>query len=82
LHLMLLFVEACLLTALKMDRRFWREIYAPCFRALWKQRSFLLKLRNEIQNSRCVNAGLLFSVFRWIPHKLLMLARHGLPRLS
>jgi len=82
LHLMLLFVEACLLTVVKMDRRFWREIYGPCFRALWRQRSFLLEMRNDIQNSRRVNAAVLFSVFRWMPYKLLMLVRHGLPRLS
>jgi GT2 family glycosyltransferase len=82
LHLSLLFVEACLLTLVKMDWRFWREIYAPCFLVLWEQRRFLLKLRHEIQDARRVDAAVVASVFRLVPYKLLMLARHGLPRLS
>jgi GT2 family glycosyltransferase len=81
MHLALLLVEACLLTVLKMDRRFWREIYAPCFRALWRKRPMLWKLRRDIQSSRCVSILGFGSAFRLMPYKLLMLARHGLPRV-
>jgi GT2 family glycosyltransferase len=81
LHLFLLLIEAGLLTILKMDSRFWREIYAPCFWAIWRQRMFLWGLRSEIQKSRRVGAVVIASAFRLIPYKLLMLARHGLPRV-
>jgi GT2 family glycosyltransferase len=81
LHLLLLFLEACLLTVVKVDPRFWREIYAPCFQALWHRRSFLRQLREEIQNSKRVGTVALASAFRLMPYKLLMLSRHGLPRM-
>jgi len=81
LHLTLLFVEGCLLTIVNMDRRFWREIYAPCFQALWHRRMLLGRLRREIQESRRVGAAALVSAFRLTPYKLLMLSRHGLPRV-
>jgi GT2 family glycosyltransferase len=81
LHLSLLFIEGCLLTVIKADRRFWREIYAPCFRALWCQRSMLLELRRDVQKSTRVGIVAFASAFRWVPRKLLMLARHGLPRV-
>jgi GT2 family glycosyltransferase len=81
LHLPLLLVEALLLSVIKADRRFWREIYAPCFRALWHQRSVLLKSRREIQKSGRVGIVAFASAFRLVPRKLLMLTKHGLPRV-
>jgi GT2 family glycosyltransferase len=81
LHLLLLFIEGCLLTVIKADRRFWREIYGPCFRALWCQRSMLFELRRDIHKSTRVGIVAFASAFRWVPRKLHMLARHGLPRV-
>ena len=81
IHLLLLFLEACLLTIIRMDPRFWREIYAPCFRAIWHQRAVLRELRHDIQKSRRVGVAALASAFRLVPYKLLMLVRYGLPRV-
>jgi GT2 family glycosyltransferase len=81
LHVLLLFVEASLLTLVKRERRFWTEIYGPCFRALWGQRTFLQSSRGEIQKTRRVEVAVFASAFRLMPHKLLMLTRHGLPQV-
>jgi hypothetical protein len=81
LHLSLLFIEGCLLTIIKADRRFWREIYAPCFQALWDRRALLRQVRGGIQKSRRVGTFALASVFRLVPHKLAMLAKYGLPHV-
>ncbi|MDD5328821.1 MAG: glycosyltransferase [Sulfuricella sp.] len=81
LHLLLLLLEGGLLTIAKRDRRFWHEIYAPCFLALWRKRHHLRKMRGNIQKNRCISAMRFFSVFTWAPHKLRMLLRHGLPQV-
>jgi GT2 family glycosyltransferase len=81
LHLILLVAEASLLTVIKMDGRFWRQIYAPCFRAIWHRRSRLWLLRGEIQNTRSLGAIEFASVFRMLPYKLLMWVKYGLPRV-
>jgi hypothetical protein len=65
----------------KHDRRFWIEIYRPCFRAVWSRRSFLRSSRKEIQKSRRVGLTAFASAFRLTSYKVLMLARHGLPRV-
>lgn len=81
LHLTALLLEAILLTILKHSLHFWREIYFPCFRAMWQRRQLLAKLRRDIQKSNRIGALTFFSVFRLPPQKLRMLARHGLPEI-
>lgn len=81
IHMVLLLLEGGLLTMLKMNLRFWQEVYAPCFRALWRERIFLWGLRRDIQKSRQIGVLAFFSVFSLVPYKLLMLARHGLPHV-
>jgi GT2 family glycosyltransferase len=81
LHLLLLFLEASLLTMVKKERRFWTEVYGPCFRALWRQRTLLRRSRREIQKARRVEVAQFASAFRFMPYKLLMLTRHGLPQV-
>jgi GT2 family glycosyltransferase len=80
-HLLLLFLEASLLTIVKKERRFWTEVYGPCFRALWRQRTLLRRSRREIQKTRRVEIAVFASAFRLISYKLLMLTRHGMPRV-
>jgi len=80
-HLLMLLLEAGVLTALKGEPRIWREIYAPCFLGLWRRRLLLWATRKEVQMSRRAGLRVLASVFQFVPYKLLMLARHGLPRL-
>ncbi len=81
LHLLLLALEGGILSLARGNRRFWNEIYAPCFDALREERGRLRALRTEIQCSRRIGAARFFSAFSFFPHKLRMLLRHGLPQV-
>lgn len=80
-HLALLFVEGLLLALVKRSPRLFADIYWGALKALWRERSRLWALRRETQARRTLGAAAFFSPFRWMPHKLTMLLRHGLPAL-
>lgn len=81
LHILLLLAEGSLLTVLKADLRFWKEIYAPCFVAVWNQRIFLLGLRKSIQKRRAITATTFFAAFKLMPRKLHLLVAYGIPHI-
>ncbi|CDH45671.1 glycosyltransferase family 2 protein [Candidatus Contendibacter odensensis] len=81
LHLLLLLLEGGLLSLVKRDGRFVKEIYWPVFGALWRERQRLWRLRREIQRGRRLNVWRFFSVFQWMPHKLTALVKYGLPEV-
>jgi GT2 family glycosyltransferase len=82
LHLALLGTEGLALTMLKRDGRFWRDIYHPCLQALWHERKRLFRLRRELQAKRRIDPLRFLKAFTPLPHKLRMLARHGLPAVK
>jgi GT2 family glycosyltransferase len=79
LHLSILCIEGVVLSALKWNPRPWREIYVPLPAALWQARKKLLILRCEIQEKRNSNTASFLRPFHWLPWKLKMLFKHGLP---
>ncbi|ROZ79134.1 glycosyltransferase [Ramlibacter sp. WS9] len=79
LHLAALACEGAVLTLIKRDLRVWREIYGACLMSLWKQRHLLRERRRWVQGNRRSTARQFFSVFQWIPYKLQMLWKHGIP---
>lgn len=81
LHLILLLAEGLALTVLKRNVRFLDEIYLPCVGDLWRHRAQVLVTRRTIQEARRIKVSDFFSVFSWVPHKLRMLARHGVPEV-
>ncbi|MDI1244557.1 MAG: hypothetical protein PSV24_04050, partial [Rhodoferax sp.] len=81
LHLVLLLLEGVVLSVLKFDERYLRQIYIPVFGGLLRRR---LELRTErvAARQRCSLASTtFFTAFDWFPYKLRMLLRHGLPRM-
>ena len=82
LHLMLLFVEGVLLSILNARLDYLTKIYLPVFSALLRQRQALISLRRRIMRKRHLSSADFFSVFDTLPHKLWMLLKHGLPRLT
>lgn len=82
LHLALLLVEGTLLSLLKLNGRYLREIYLPVFTALLRERHRLRVTRHEIMRQRRLASAGFYAVFDWVPYKLKMLTRHGLPRLE
>ena len=82
LHLSLLLVEGVLLCLIKKDPKLFRSIYIFCIRALWQERKRLCDLRGNIQSSRRISSSRFFSPFIFIPYKLLMLIKHGVPEIK
>lgn len=81
LHLVALAVEGMALASIKGDSHVWRQIYGACLKSLWRQRRLLRERRRMIQMNRRGTAHQFFSVFQWIPYKLRMLWKHGIPAL-
>lgn len=81
-HLLLLLLEGGLLTLIRLRPAYLNCIYLPVFRALWQRRRLLLQLRDECQGRRSGRGARFFSAFVWMPYKLRMLLRHGLPEIK
>jgi GT2 family glycosyltransferase len=82
LHLALLVMEGVALALIKWERALFQDIYLACLMALWQKRGRLFLFRRKIQASRKIGLRQFWSVFQWVPHKLRLLLRHGIPRLS
>jgi GT2 family glycosyltransferase len=82
LHFLFLAVEGLLVSAIKKERRVWKEIYQSCFSALWLNRNRLIRLRRKIQASRRVSLGFFYSVQIFFPYKLVTLMKYGMPSLK
>jgi GT2 family glycosyltransferase len=81
LHVILLGLEGLLLSGIKGDRKILKSIYLSCLRSLWKERNLLRRERSSVQASRTVGMARFFSVFTWVPCKMKMLIRFGLPTI-
>jgi GT2 family glycosyltransferase len=80
-HLFLLLIEGGLLSILKGRVTYLTKIYWPVFLALYRQRLLLRAGRAAIRQMRRPASADFYAVFDWLPYKLRMLARHGLPVL-
>jgi GT2 family glycosyltransferase len=79
IHLAALLFEGIVLSSIKRDFVAWNEIYFACLKMLWQQRRSLRQRRRDIQSRRRSTARDFFSVFEWVPYKLRMLWKHGIP---
>lgn len=82
LHLLALLAEGALLSLLRLDGGYLARIYLPAIAALLQRRREIRAERRSAQAHRRVAATDFFAVFDWMPYKLGMLLKHGLPRLS
>lgn len=79
LHLLLLLIEGALLALLRFDLAYLARIYLPVFTALVRRRRELCAARAAVQESCRLASTDFFAAFDWLPYKLRMLIRHGLP---
>ena len=79
LHIALLLLEGLVLSLVLGNGAFWRHIYWPIVPALVRQRQELKATRATIASHTPHAKIRFFSAFNWLPHKLTMLLRHGLP---
>lgn len=81
LHLITLTLEGLSLSLLRGDMRLWREIYAAVWGALWSDRTLLSRERLRVQASRIASKKQFLHEFTFVPRKLVMLWRYGLPHV-
>lgn len=80
-HMAALLGEGLLLSLSHRTLRVFREIYGNVPLALLRQRGRICTLRREAQSKRDISIGQYYSAFTIWPRKLVLLARHGLPRI-
>ena len=81
LHVLLLLLEGMALAAIKRDAGLFRTIYLGCLASLWRDRRLLASMRRDVQVGRVCRRAEFFSVFDWLPHKIRLLFRHGVPEI-
>ncbi|WP_164931953.1 glycosyltransferase [Janthinobacterium sp. 17J80-10] len=82
LHFTLLMFEGVLLALIKMETKILKDIYLNCFIQLWRERARLRQLRRQIQTGRAIGIRDFLKTHTLIPHKLRMLIRHGMPKVT
>lgn len=81
-HLLQLLTEAMLLCVLSGRLEPWRRIYAPALADAWSQRQLTMRLRRTIQSRRRITVGDYLKAFTFVPQRLRLLVRHGIPRFG
>jgi GT2 family glycosyltransferase len=81
LHLSLLYAEGAVVSVLRRDARLWREVYRPIFPAVLASRAEWTARRQQTQAARAVTWCSWWSVFVWMPRKLALLYRYGVPEV-
>ena len=81
IHLALLLIEGGLLFILQGQLKYLTEIYWPAFASIFRQRKLLMECRAAIMQNRRLVIADYFAVFDFLPYKLRMLIRHGLPEM-
>ena len=81
-HLVLLLVEGILLSSLRRDIAYLRDIYLPVFSALYRRRNILRIDRTLNMKRRRLTSANFFRAFNLFPHKLRMFFKHGLPHVK
>jgi len=82
LHLMMLLLEGGLLSLIRRDVSVFRQIYWAAIRHWINSRHNISEYRQRIQSRRAIGTGEFFAPYRVLPHKMVMLLRHGMPKLD
>ncbi|MEW6292003.1 MAG: glycosyltransferase [Pseudomonadota bacterium] len=79
MHLALLLIEGMCLSLLKMRAAYLTQIYLPVLSQLFHRRRDLIAHRRMIRQGCRLTSADFLRPFEWMPYKLHMLVRHGLP---
>ncbi len=82
LHLAALLIEGCVLALVKWDAALFTRIYGHAVVEVFRQLPRWWVERRVIQSRRKIGLFSFFAVYRWLPYKLLMLFRFGIPRVD
>lgn len=81
LHLLLLHAEGAIVSVVRRDGRLWREVYRPILPSLLATDAEWKSLRRRLQAARSTTQRRWWQVFVWMPRKLTLLWRYGMPTL-
>ena len=81
-HILGLLFEGLALSLVKLDVSIFSRIYGYALWSFMSNLPELIKRRRAIQIRRVIGLKKYFSVYRWIPHKLRMFIKHGIPKLN
>lgn len=82
LHVAALVAEGLALSLAQRDLRPWRRIYGRAILDAWRLRRTLIRQRGRLQGERSLGIGDYLRPRTWRPWKLVLLWRHGLPRID
>ena len=81
-HFVMLAIEGAALALLKRDARIWREIYAPALGYIMRAPNRLRDQRRSAQRTRRIPLRAYLAAFTWVPRKLVLWRRHGVPHVG
>lgn len=79
LHLVLLYAEGAVVSALRRDARLWREVYRPVLPGVLAPGAEWKALRLRLQAARRTTQRRWWRAFIWMPRKFVLLWRYGVP---
>jgi len=82
MHLASLLLEGIVISMVRLNMRIFIEVYANTLRSLVRERKRLSLLRRRVQNQRTASIFAYLRSFSWLPYKLVMLFRFGIPRIT
>jgi len=80
-HLILLIMEGMALSFFLKDKTLLRSIYFRAFSSIWINKKQLFHDRLRIQSKRCISFCKFTAVIAYLPHKLRLLLRYGVPKI-
>ena len=81
IHALLLAIEAIVLKATTSRQVKIGHIYKQILPFLWKHRREIFSFRRRLSDHKKISSWQFIKRFRQIPHKLMMVIRHGLPHI-
>ena len=81
-HTLLLLIEGLLLALIKKDADVLSSIYVGTIQILWANYKKLSTLRKIHQANRNISVRNFFKPFSFVPYKLQMLIKHGIPQIK
>ncbi|MDP2647299.1 MAG: glycosyltransferase [Desulfobacterales bacterium] len=82
LHILVLLLEGIFISLCKNDTKILRNIYVYSFKSLLINRNKILKTRHKIFQKDYISSRNFTSLIHFVPYKLRMLIRHGIPEVT
>lgn len=81
-HLIALMLEGIILSLLRRDTTLLRDIYLPALTSPFRENATLRTYRHGMQSTRTISIVKWFSAMQWQPQKIVLLVRHGIPKVQ